>query len=235
MGGDHVFGERGGCLQGLLDRVEILPPVLAVRAVGNQRRGGHQERQGAGVSGQLVAASMLRRIDARQTIALPPCGAGRLAARRTPAPQASTTVPSDTSGSPTSSALTSPTAGQLPTPVISGSAPEPLIDVAPVDPSLSSYSTGQQKVDGQVYPQTIYDETPDDSNCNAFRITVEDVCASQTQYTGGYGEARSGTQAAELVPCLHACGRPGLAGQGWQVSRLSCARTPPRIVTPGAA
>ena len=126
--------------------------------------------------------------------------------------------------------------------------------MTPVDPSLSNYSTGQQKVDGQVDPQTIYDETQDDYNCNdgistdstgqviyeldrkyakfhavvgladnsasgdtitfkvlidgqqryasapltvgeaqavnmsiagAFRITLEDVCSSQTQYTSG--------------------------------------------------
>jgi hypothetical protein len=170
-------------------------------------------------------------------------------------PQTSTTVPSEPPASLPSSALRSPAASQIPNPVVtSAAAPQPLVDMTPVDPSLSNYSTGQQKVDGQVDPQTIYDETQDDYNCNdgistdstgqviyeldrkyakfhavvgladnsasgdtitfkvlidgqqryasgpltvgeaqavnmsiagAFRITLEDVCSSQTQYTSG--------------------------------------------------
>jgi hypothetical protein len=170
-------------------------------------------------------------------------------------PQTSTTVPSEPSASLPSSALTSPTASQVPKPVVANvPAPRPLVDMTPVDPSLSNYSAGQQKVDGQVYPETIYDETRDDYTCNdsiptdstgqviyeldrkyakfhavvgladtsasgdtitfkvlvdgqkryastplaagetqainmsisgAFRITLEDVCSSQTQYSGG--------------------------------------------------
>ena len=47
-----------------------------------------------------------------------------------------------------------------------------LADISPVDPSLASYSTGEQKVDGQTYQQTIYDQTADDSTCNTGGSTV---------------------------------------------------------------
>lgn len=80
---------------------------------------------------------------------------------------APTTAPSGPPASLPSSALTSPTASQVPKPAVtSAPAPEPLANMTPIDPSLSNYSTGQQKVDGQVYPQTIYDETQDDYTCN---------------------------------------------------------------------
>jgi hypothetical protein len=151
-----------------------------------------------------------------------------------------------------SSALTSPMASHAANSVAaSAAAPQFLANMTPVDPAQSNYATGQQKVDGQVDPQAIYDQTTDDYSCNdgsstgqvvyeldrkygkfhavvgladtspsgdtetfkvfvdgqqryastaltvgekqainlsitgAFRITLEDTCASQTMYSGG--------------------------------------------------
>jgi len=88
-------------------------------------------------------------------------------------PQTSRTVPSESPNSLASSAVTSPRVSQVSTPVATRApAGQQLVDITPVDPSLSNYSTGQQKVNGRAYPQTIYDQTSDDYNCNDSILTV---------------------------------------------------------------
>jgi hypothetical protein len=172
-----------------------------------------------------------------------------------PGPTTSTSGRSETAASPLSSTSARPTASQV---ISSARTSQPtrqlLVNMSPIDPSLSNYSTGEQKVDGQVYQQTIYDETHDDQSCNdgvtadatgqviyeldrkytkfhvtvgladtsasgdtitfkvlidgqqryastsltvgetqtinmsikdAFRLTLQDVCTSKTEYTGG--------------------------------------------------
>jgi hypothetical protein len=81
-------------------------------------------------------------------------------------PETSTAVGSEPTASLPSSASASPTVNQVGKSVVtSAPAPQPLVNMTPVDQSLSSYSAGQQKVNGQVYPQTIYDETQNDYSC----------------------------------------------------------------------